>query len=169
MYPFSKPLLEVTEQDVVALTEDENIRLDYKGDLSKSGGSKGEWKDELRKDVTAFANTAGGTLVLGIRENNRTPVHWPGVAYFEGKDAESIEKEIVNALVTKIEPPLPQSWRCHVIPMTSNPKRHFVVIHVPGRSWAAPHWISLEGRAGVQFWHRLGTHNKEMGYGEAER
>ena len=171
MYPFNKPLLEVTEQDVAALTEDENIRLDYKGDLSKSGGSKGEWKDELRKDVTAFANTAGGTLIIGVHEKNKSPTAFPGVKFFAGKTADKIEQEVGNALTARVEPRIP-GLRIRAIPV-SDTDHHFVVIQVPGRSWAAPHWVELEeiaGQArGISMWHRIGTTNRVMGYGEAER
>lgn len=57
--------------------------------------------------------------------------------------------------------------------LLSTSDHHFVVIQVPGRSWAAPHWVELEeiaGQArGVSMWHRIGTTNRVMGYGEAER
>ncbi|QIY83001.1 ATP-binding protein [Chryseobacterium sp. NEB161] len=55
---------------------EENIRLDYKAanSLGKSDGKK----SEISKDVSAFANSAGGTIIYGVSEfNEPTKKHLP--------------------------------------------------------------------------------------------
>lgn len=58
-----------SEQDLKDLIDqqiEENIHLDYKasGSLAKSEGKK----KEITKDVSAFANSDGGTIIYGIKE-----------------------------------------------------------------------------------------------------
>lgn len=45
---------------------EENINLDYK--RSDSLGKNNEKKKELSKDVSAFANSAGGVIIYGMKE-----------------------------------------------------------------------------------------------------
>ncbi len=67
----------LTAQQVLALTEEtfrkflslgipEGLYLDYKEGLS--GTSEKDAEREFLKDVTAFANAAGGHLFLGVKE-----------------------------------------------------------------------------------------------------
>ena len=51
---------------LIANQVEENIHLDYKGgdSLQKTDGKK----KELSKDVSAFANSDGGTIIYGIKE-----------------------------------------------------------------------------------------------------
>ncbi len=57
---------ELQLQDLINQQVEENIHLDYKasGSLSKSDGKK----KEITKDVSAFANSDGGTIIYGIKE-----------------------------------------------------------------------------------------------------
>ena len=57
---------------LIANKEKESLILDYKASsaLASSDGKK----NELSKDVSAFANSAGGTLVYGIQEDGHFPV-----------------------------------------------------------------------------------------------
>ena len=163
MYPFGKDLDRITAEDIVTLTEPENVRLDYKGDLSNPP----RWKDEFRKDVTAFANTAGGVLILGVFEDNKVPVRAEGVRSLAGKNTDKIEQELGNALEVWIEPRIP-GLKVRAIPKPDT-DLHFVVVVVPSRSWAAPHWVQLEESRGFAFYIRLGTSNRAMKYGDVER
>jgi predicted HTH transcriptional regulator len=50
----------------------ESLKLEYKG--SASLGRKNDQRNELFKDVSAFANSASGQIVYGIQEIDRKPV-----------------------------------------------------------------------------------------------
>ncbi len=63
------------EDDLLGLIRDgvqESIELDYKrcDSLDRRDSRK---KTELSKDVSAFANSAGGTLVYGMKEDGHLP------------------------------------------------------------------------------------------------
>src|SRR5437899_1646088 len=64
--PLTKPLNSINEHDLevlIAQKENESKSIEYKAALPLDV-EKG--KDEFRKDVTAFANSAGGDLVVGV-------------------------------------------------------------------------------------------------------
>jgi hypothetical protein len=81
----------------------EDIHLDYKaaGALDRSDKKK----DELSKDVSAFANADGGTLIYGIREdsNDRS---LPGS--IDPIDSRAFSQEWLEQIVTsRIQPKIP--------------------------------------------------------------
>jgi hypothetical protein len=69
-----KPPSEWSEADLLELIHlktEENIQLDFK--RADSLGSSDGKKNEISKDVSAFANSAGGTIVYGIAESQNEP------------------------------------------------------------------------------------------------
>lgn len=69
------------------LTQPESETLDFKRDLSSLGG--------VVKDVCAFANTVGGTLVIGVNDDRQVV----GL-----DDAAGDEERLMNAVSDKLEP-----------------------------------------------------------------
>jgi hypothetical protein len=64
-----------TKDDLQRLVDEEiqeSLTLDYKASPSLARDSRS--RDELCKDVTAFANSAGGQIIYGIVEKDRKPV-----------------------------------------------------------------------------------------------
>ena len=62
------------EEDLQGLIQsqtEESLILDYKA--SPSLDNTDERKNEISKDVSSFANSAGGTIVYGISENGWIP------------------------------------------------------------------------------------------------
>jgi predicted HTH transcriptional regulator len=90
-----------TVADLQRLIEDEiheSLSLDYKASLALAKDSNS--KSELCKDVSAFANSAGGQIVYGIKENDGKPVEID-----DGTDLtrEWIEQVIDSNLQPRIE------------------------------------------------------------------
>jgi len=86
------PPSEWTERDLRDLIEDqvsESLTMDYKASsaLQRADGKKAE----LSKDVSAFANSAGGLLVYGVVENGHVPTHLD-----DGFDPNEISKEWIE-------------------------------------------------------------------------
>jgi len=84
------------EADLLSLIQNgikESINLDYKecNALQKTDGKK----NELSKDVSAFANSAGGVLVYGIVENGHEPT-----GFDIGYDPTDITKEWIDQVIT---------------------------------------------------------------------
>jgi len=61
---------------LVAQGIQESLALDYKEARSLGKGSPE--RNELCKDVSAFANSAGGQIVYGIEEKDRRPIAGSG-------------------------------------------------------------------------------------------
>jgi predicted HTH transcriptional regulator len=64
-----------TKEDLQRLVDEEvpeSLILDYKASPSLARDDKP--RDELCKDVSAFANSAGGQIIYGIVEKDRKPV-----------------------------------------------------------------------------------------------
>src|SRR5438552_3811723 len=63
-----------TEQDLLRLVTEqveESLTLDYKRSAALQNDDLS--KNEISKDVSAFANSAGGTLVYGVVETGHLP------------------------------------------------------------------------------------------------
>ena len=74
----NKPLDQLTEADFLELIANkvpESKTLDYKVDL-KFGDRD---KREFLADVTSFANTTGGYLLIGIKEESGIPTALTGI------------------------------------------------------------------------------------------
>lgn len=74
-----KPFDEINEVDVKQLIENaipERKTVEYKESLPDD---KYDSKKEFLADVSSFANTIGGSLLYGIREENGVAVALPGI------------------------------------------------------------------------------------------
>ncbi len=123
---FTKPLNEITYDDVVAFCGEgyeESVNLDYKKDFPK----------DLEKSISAFANTSGGVIVIGVEEENNRPK-----APFEGIDyVEKAEDRVWNINIGNVYPPVEISVKS----LPNNDKsKMFVLIRIP-ESHEAPHAI----------------------------
>jgi predicted HTH transcriptional regulator len=63
----------IAERDLQSLVENgvaEGILFDYKGELYGASDSE---KREFLKDVSSFANTTGGHIIIGMTEDGGVP------------------------------------------------------------------------------------------------
>lgn len=150
----------INEKDVcdfLSLKLPEDRSLDYKQNLN--------YKDEditgLLKDISAFANTAGGMLIYGVSEerdaDNRPtgiPREITGCGYGNGDE---VKKRIESWLYELIEPRL-FGVRVKPIHVDGN---MVVVIKIP-QSLFKPHALKKE----KTFWFRADSRNCQMGVEE---
>jgi hypothetical protein len=136
----SKAIDALSYADIEALVTNsvgEGRTLDFKRDLI---GRTDEDKREFLADVSSFANTAGGDLILGVEESHGMAVSIAGLELTD-PDAEILRLEsIVRA---GLEPRLPRiepRW----IPGPNG--RGVLVVRTP-RSWAAPHRVIFRDHA----------------------
>ncbi|OIK08047.1 hypothetical protein BIV23_00825 [Streptomyces monashensis] len=91
---------------------------------------------EFAKDVAAMANTAGGVIVFGVREDGHDQAdELVGIAD---------PRPLVQSLRGKagmVRPFIP-ALRVRSVPLVSKPGRHLIVVEVP-RSPEAPHLVPL--------------------------
>jgi hypothetical protein len=141
---FNKPFDEITKTDIERLVTDgipEGRMLDYKAELPK--GSDGE-KKEFARDVTSFANAAGGYIVYGVTEQRDAAGKNTGVAgSADGLFGVSADQEILrmeSMLRGNIDPIVPGLRFKKIEGFTIGP---VILLYIP-KSWAAPHMVTVD-------------------------
>lgn len=91
--PFGMPLSKVSSGEIYSLTAPEGLYIDYKRSLVE--------KDKIAKAVSAFANTYGGFLIVGIEEDPKT--NEPD-QHFLLDESTKKQETIRSAIVERIQP-----------------------------------------------------------------
>lgn len=117
-------------QAMVDQQQQESRVLDFKRD------TYGADKNELRLDVAAFANTIGGSIVIGIEESDGRAASVFGIGDVD-QDQEKLR--LLSILNTGIEPRI-AGLDIKVIDVSEG--RRVIVIQVPN-SWQKPHLVKI--------------------------
>lgn len=128
---------DISVDDMRVLVESgvpEGKEIDYKQTLPTNDN---EGKREFLADVSSFANTAGGYLVFGIREENMIPVEMCGLS-IPNTDLEI--QRLENMIRDGIDPRIP-SVTTRAIPIGQS--RFVVIIHIR-RSFLQPHVVRFQ-------------------------
>lgn len=148
---FTKPLSETEFTHVEAFCHQfgEGVRVEYKGEMIK----------QIPKEISAFANTLGGIIVIGAKTDNQNRVIFP----IEGIDAQDgIEDQITNSALYGIYPAvLPQ---IKVVDVPDREGKIVVVIKVE-ESLQAPHAIQNSTRVYI----RTGSQSNPYELAEIDR
>jgi hypothetical protein len=126
--PFTVPDVEALIRDRVQ----EDVHLDYKDSRAISDAKR----DEISKDVSAFANSDGGVLIYGVEEDKLS--HSP-IAIDAGVDDQKFSKEWLEQIITSRVTPIIDGVR--IIPIPINSGRSLYVVSVP-KSSRGPHQAS---------------------------
>lgn len=124
--------------EFIALDADEGAQLDFKSNLS-GGVISDPAKKEFLKDITAFANSVGGLLVLGVhepREGMTATDRLVGV-----NDGIEVARQLEAVARTSIDPPIPGIL---VQPVQLQSGSAAIVVLVP-QSQVRPHMVSYKG------------------------
>jgi hypothetical protein len=116
-----------TEADLQALITNqvqEGFDLEYKASVALDKQDSN--RTEISKDVSAFANSAGGTIVYGIGENKHFPTHLDA-----GSDPTLITKEWLEQIINSHIHRRIDGIRIKQIQLTQSPGRVAYVVHVP--------------------------------------
>ncbi len=120
------------EDDLITLVKDdiaESLTLDYK--RSNALSRDNTHRDELTKDISAFANSAGGQINYGIVERNRKPVEID-----EGVDPSLISREWIEQTIDSRIHPRIEGFVIKPIPLKNN---FAYVLAIPQAVTRAPH------------------------------
>ncbi len=140
-----KPFDEVTAddlKDLIARGVQEGLRLEYKETLP---GVSPEDVREFLADVTAFANTAGGDILYGVREvrdeagkQTGVPEELVGV---QCNNHDQVIQRMNNILRDSVEPRI---TGCRLLWRNVAPETYVLHVRVP-RSWSGPHVVNHRG------------------------
>src|SRR5262249_26605319 len=110
----------------------ESLTLDYKD--ARALEKTDQKRNELCKDVSAFANSAGGQIIYGIKENGHHPV---SVQDVDAVDPTEISREWIEQVIDSNVQPRIQNLRIHPIDVALG--RVAYVITIPQATTNAPH------------------------------
>jgi hypothetical protein len=141
-----------------ALTSDELIALLPAGNEDSlwelkaadvvSSAKRGEFRRELGKQVSAFANSGGGNLVIGISNDRKVQPCEKTVGRQPMKDY------LASMVEQSVEYPI-RHFRVHPIPVTGQPEENIFAIEIDD-SPAAPHQAKDERI----YYYRIDGHSK---------
>jgi hypothetical protein len=118
-----------SEAEVNALIgQSESVRLEFKSGAMFSDQGEGKWRDELSKQVSAFANTEGGELILGIEEEKKAGARV--AAKVDGVPAALPQERLQQIIEGNISPHL-TGLRIQRVKLSASPDRVVFVIQVP--------------------------------------
>lgn len=155
-----KPLQQITFADIERLVEEkwpEGKSIDYKRDTY---GNSDKDKKELLKDVSSFANTQGGDILIGINAEKGVPIGIPGVK-FEDFDKEKLRLE--GIIRHGLEPRVDFDLR-----LIEKPAEIAVLIIRVKESLVFPLRVVFHGKFG-EFWGRSSAGKYSMDTGELRR
>jgi len=135
----NKPVTEIKLaefQDLIENKVTEKKTIDYK--LAFSGNSRDD-KKEFLADISSFANSSGGWIIYGIREEQGVPVELVGMEDF---DYDGFKLRLENLIRDCVKPRISGVQFSEKIEVA--PNRYLAAIHIP-KSWAAPHVVDFDG------------------------
>jgi hypothetical protein len=130
----------------------ESQRLDYKRTLPSTRDPR--WQEEFAKDVCAFANTEGGDILYGIREQDARA---DAVEAITGEAQDAAARRLGQVADALIQPRIVGLQFLH-IPVAGG---YALVLRVPA-SFAGPHGYSVNDA--LRFPLRVRTHTTDMSY-----
>ncbi len=115
----------------------EDMYLDYKVDLSSKEKRKAH--KEFLKDVTAFSNTNGGNIFIGVKEPSddlKISEQLLGI-----ENAVELSQDLERLTYSSIDPRI-SGLKIRVIPLSNN--KSVIAIHIPP-SFNKPHMVNYDG------------------------
>jgi hypothetical protein len=150
---------QITESDLRALIvaqTAETLRIDYK---RATYGGNDEQRKEYLADVSSFANSAGGDLVIGMSAADGLPT---GIVALTGDtDAERLRLESIAR--DGLEPRI-SNLRTALVPIEGGGS--VIVVRIP-KSYNPPHRVIFKGSG--KFWLRTSGGKYEPNVGELRR
>lgn len=152
-------LNDISIEDLQTLIDEkvsEGPTLDYKREAYSGKDSD---KREMLRDITAFANTNGGYLILGMDEdgNGRASKFTPVNELRQ--TAKAIQQTCLDGIDERIEGLEVQTYE-------TGPDQGLIVIRVPRSDWL-PHMVKLSGR--TDFLRRYSDEKRNMTVAEIRR
>jgi hypothetical protein len=141
------PIDKISERDLQRLIEagaTESLYIDYK---RQTYGPKESDHAEFLADISSFANTSGGDLVIGMAETGGVPTEF---VPFIG-DADTERRRLEEIARTGLEPRI-RNLQIRMIPVSD--RGRVIIVRAP-RSYLPPHRVTYKNRN--RFWARASS------------
>jgi len=152
----SKPLELTEESDLQTLLDNEVTEgktIDYKESLSSNSDKD---KKEFLFDISSFANTSGGHLIFGIKEDGGLPIDICGL---DISDADAVILKLENSIRDGIAPRIP-GVAARIISLSNN--RVAIVFRIP-RSVSQPHMTTFKNASKFYARNSAGKYQLDVG------
>jgi hypothetical protein len=144
-------------QKLVTNCVTESIKLDLKRDNYRINNANADDKKkqckELLKDTTAFANSQGGDIIIGIEEDNGAASTLIG---FQVADADNLKRQMIDIIRNGTQPKI--AFTIHSVELSRD--RHVFIIRIR-QSNHGPHKVAYQGEPGT-YWCRNSGGAHEM-------
>ncbi len=155
---FRKAIEDLNWGDIESLVRDEvieDLEVEFKRELElePSGRVKESSRNNIARELVAFANSDGGTLIVGIEESEDDPKRAAGLRPMP--DCQALAERLRRAVIEVIEPKLSL---LHARALESQTGDGVLVFQVD-RSLRAPHRV--EGGLRESF-RRVGSESRKM-------
>ena len=142
---------DISEGDLKELVDvgvPEGLKIDYKRDLY---GTSDNDKKEALKDISSFANSFGGHLIVGMDENKGIPTEITGL---HGINTDTEIQRLENLVRDGIEPRI-TGLKIKAILLKSD--KFVILIRIP-KSWNPPHRVSARNVNRFYVRNSVGAH-----------
>lgn len=118
---------------------------------------------ENAKDFASLANSRGGIIVTGVKEDGAD--HADELLGVEDERAKSLVTKFRSVATSLVRPFIP-AFKVYSVPLPASPGRSAVVVEVP-RSPEAPHLVVVD-KESMRYPKRIGTDTAWLGESELE-
>lgn len=139
-YIIDKDFEKITIDDIKNLVNNqvaEGLSLDYKvQNYDKTSGGK----KELLKDITAFANSSGGDLIIGVGDDK-----YNQASFIKGIETTNIAEEVnrIEQIIYNGTEPKLNTFKVKYIKLNNNSNKYIIIVRVES-SPLFPHMISFQ-------------------------
>lgn len=140
MFITPKEVVDLNEENLKTIVEKkipEGLYFDYKSNLSRK--SEKEAKREFLKDVTAFANSHGGNILIGVKEP--TPNLTVNQQIVGIDNGDKIAQNLERVTSTSIDPRISG---LRIVPVPLSNGKYCILVHIPP-SLSRPHMVQHQG------------------------
>jgi Putative DNA-binding domain len=159
--------------DLVRTGAEEGIRLEFKRALSTRDGEPDRWmrnqsgiggvaRDDIAKEIVAFANAYGGVIIIGIDETDDHPKRAAQLASPQIPRVADCAEQLARALRSIIDPPIPM-LDIRGVPSSRSSGEGAILIRVSS-SPSAPHGFGVPPTAYI----RQGSESKPLSMRELQ-
>ncbi|MFA6979634.1 MAG: ATP-binding protein [Ignavibacteriaceae bacterium] len=149
MFNYNDDEVSLEELDLLIQNQTSEKRtIDYKLNLILDTD---ENKKEFLADIISFANTSGGIIIYGMREEKGIPIELIGITI---ENADLLKGRIESIIRDGISPKYSSA---NVVVISINDTHKAIIIKIP-KSWSAPHLIWYKRSS--KFFARNSSHGK---------